>query len=78
MLIINAFDQLFIIKVQVSNDDATNVKIAQTYITDTFDLFMAFVVTEFSERYKLYMINLDESNLKEVDHNKNINYIEHI
>ena len=51
-------------KVEVSEDKEECVKIVQTYITDTYDLF---VVTNSKQKYRVYMIDLDKSNFNEVD-----------
>ena len=51
-------------KVEVSEDKEECVKIVQTYITDTYDLF---VVTNSNQKYRVYMIDLDKSNFNEVD-----------
>ena len=41
-----------------------NITICDSYITDTYDLFILILS---KETYKLYMIDLDEANAKEMD-----------
>jgi len=48
-------------RIQLAEEDE-DITICQTYITDTYDLF---VVINDQRRYTLYMIDLDAANIKE-------------
>ena len=61
ILLIDAFNRKFIHRIQLA-DESQNITICDTYITDTYDLF---VLTLNSGLYKLYMVDLDLANLNE-------------
>lgn len=63
LVIINAFEQEVVHRVQVF-DEKQDIDIAQTYISDTNDLFC--LVYE-DQKYYLFMIDLDAANVKEAD-----------
>lgn len=65
MIIFNAFDQDVVHRVEICQPDK-EVNICATYITNTRDLFVLVFVYE-SEQYCLYKIDLDKSNIREVD-----------
>ena len=63
ILLINAFNRKFIQRIQLA-DESQNITICDTYITDTYDLF---VLTLNSGAYRLYRIDLDATNAGERD-----------
>ena len=62
-MIYNAYDGRLIQRVQVA-DDRVEALICETFITTTNDLF---VVTFESTMYRVYKIDLDETNMSEFD-----------
>jgi hypothetical protein len=54
----NAFEKRVVRRVQVA-DKAAKVLIAETFLTETKDLF---IIVQDGNIYNLYMIDLDESN----------------
>lgn len=62
LLIANAYESTFLHRIQIANKGKT-IKVCETYLTDTKDLF---VLVHESDMYKLYKIDLDRSNLREL------------
>lgn len=58
VLIVNAYDKRVLRRVQVADRDA-KITISQTFITETMDLY---VVIQEEDMYRLYHIDLDDSN----------------
>ena len=63
LVIANAYEGTFLHRIQVTESDKT-LKICQTYLSDSKDLF---ILIHVSEKYRLYKIDLDESNIRELD-----------
>ena len=63
MLLVNAFNRKNIERIQLAPEDES-ITICDSYITDTYDLFVLILS---KETYKLYMIDLDEANANEMD-----------
>lgn len=55
LMIVNAFDRRLMRRIQIAEDDI-KIMICETYITDTYDLFI--VVNE-ADMYKVFHIDLD-------------------
>ena len=62
-MIYNAYDGRVIQRVQVT-EDGKEALICETFITNTNDLF---IVTFEDPMYKVYNIDLDQTNMNEVD-----------
>ena len=60
LIIINIFSQELIMRIEISLKK--HVRVRQTYITDTNDLF--YVIIDDNE-YLVYMIDLDQANINE-------------
>lgn len=63
LILVNAFDQKFIQRIQLA-DDSQKITVCDTYITDTYDLF---VLIQEKETFRLYMVDLDAANEGEQD-----------
>ena len=63
MLLVNAFNRKNIERIQLAPENES-ITICDSYITDTYDLFILILS---KETYKLYMIDLDEANVNEMD-----------
>jgi len=61
IIIVNAFDRKQMRRIQVA-EETDDITICQTYITDTYDLF---VVINADSKYSLYLIDLDAANVME-------------
>ena len=68
-MIFNAYNQKILNRVEIS--DNPDVQISKTYLTDTYDLF---IVTNLGSKYSVYKIDLDASNMNEVDTTKKQDY----
>lgn len=75
-MIVNVFDKEIVHRIQLS-PDSESIKICATYITDTRDLFIL-VYKNLKKRYYFYMIDLDESNIRERNEDANENDSENV
>jgi hypothetical protein len=61
MLLINTFNRKYIERIQLA-PDSENITICDSYIADTYDLF---ILIFSNGRYKLYTVDLDKANPNE-------------
>ena len=61
-MLFNAFDRKYLRQIQIA-PPAEEIRICESCVTETHDLFM---VVQKRDKYIVYMVDLDGSNIKEI------------